>query len=108
MDKISPLKSRIEFPPLVEDYVDSIKGEPIKNNVAFELFGKVLLVVLSKCSFSKTAKFNELSESSVLVLFTNFARYKMGCAKLARKLRKRFDESKSDGAFVTRFTGKEF
>ena len=84
---IRSLKSRQEFHPLVGNYIDKMKCEPLhlKNNTCKELFMVVLKVTISEAKLSKIKKFAEVPENNIFQDFLNFVHYNMGCNYLKKK-----------------------
>ena len=107
------LHSRQEENPLVENYVDLARAEPLhlKNNVAKKMFRKILAGVLSQSKIAKTVKyFRELPDENLFVEFLNHVRTNMNSNVLAKRLKIWFNENrerKQEKLFAFRFCGKE-
>ena len=108
---IKSLKSRQEFVPLVDKYVDKAMAEPLhlKNNVCKEVFMKVWDVVISVAQVNTTIKqFKFIPHDNLLYEFIQFVRKEMKSNKLSKKLKEYWDscrETRSDFSF--RFRGEE-
>ena len=107
------LKCRQEEPPLVLEYIDLAKCEPLhmKNNSVKELFMKILRVVLSQAKIPENIlAFSEIAGDNLFVEFNEFVRTNMNCNYLKKKLITWFNENKlmkKDLEFTFRFRGKE-
>jgi len=102
------LKSRQEFVPLVLNYVDRAKAEPLhlKNNVVKETFLKLLKLACTQSTHRPKA-FKDLHENDFLSTFVEFVRSSMNCNFLCTKLIQWYNESggKLEGDFSFRFRG---
>ena len=105
------LESRQEEKPLVGEYINRAKCEPLhlKNNCVKELFMKVFKICLSQSNLQKCKTYKEIPESSVIVKFLAFVKGEMGCNFLANKIITWYNEScgKTEKEFSFRFRGKE-
>ena len=81
------LHSRQEEIPLLEQYIDLARCEPLhlKNNVVKELFMKVLRVVLAQVNFTGITSFRNLHGENLFVNFIDFVKVDMNCNHLAKK-----------------------
>ncbi|XP_057305419.1 uncharacterized protein LOC130642350 [Hydractinia symbiolongicarpus] len=102
------LQSRQEFEPLVGQYIDRAKAEPLhlKNNVVKEHFIKIFALVYPIGSFKI---FSEIPCNQTFQKFVEFIRSKMNCNFLAKKITTWFNENKKKDqcSFTYRFGGKE-
>jgi len=105
------LKSRQEEIPLVEQYINVAKSEPLhlKNNTTKELFMKIFKIVISYSKVKSFNSFSNIPSDNVFSKFTTHIRYKMGCTFLAKKIATWFNENKGkvETEFSFRFRGKE-
>ena len=105
------LKSRQEFIPLVERYIDCAKAEPLhlKNNVIKERFIFLFKICLAESKFENIKKFIDVPQNSLFFKLVNFTHYIMGCNSLATKIKTWFNENsgKTEKYFSFRFRGKE-
>ena len=108
---IRDMKSRQENVPLMGEFIDEAKCEPLhlKNNVEKELFIKILLVVFASSDLKGTKTFNEVKENTSLSIFCTFVKRDMNCNYLVKKLGTWYNEcgGKLDKNFSFRFRGKE-
>ena len=110
---IATLKSRQEETPLIGEYVDLAKCEPLhmKNNVCKEMFMKIIKIVMSQNSVPTHVKsFKDLPEQNLFLISINFVRSDMNYNYLAKKIITWFNENRdkqSDSEFSFRFRGKE-
>ena len=108
---IRSLKSRQEFVPLVEKYIDKAKAEPLylKNNVCKEMFMKIWDVVISVAQVNTNIKqFKYIPHNNLLYVFVQFVCKDMKSNKLAKKLKEYWSccrETRSEFSF--RFRGEE-
>ena len=107
------LKSRQEEVPLLEQYIDFAKCDPLhlKNNVVKEAFCKVLDIVVMEANLSPDIKmFKDIPEENLLKVFINFVKVEMNSNLLAKKLISWFNENYQrirTTVFDFRFRGKE-
>lgn len=108
---IRGMKSRQEDIPLMGEYIERAKSEPLhlKNNIVKELFLKILLVVIAHSDLKNVKTFNEIKESTPLFIFSCFVKSDMGCNFLITKLKQWYNDNggKVDKNFSFRFRGKE-
>ena len=105
------LKSRQEVKPLLENFIDKAKPEPlhIKNNTVKGVFMKILKIVMGVSNIEKFKSFSDVPEDTLFFQFVLFIKSDMNCNFLAKKLKMWFNESvkHDDKAFTFRFRGKE-
>lgn len=105
------LQSRQEFEPLVGQYIDRAKAEPLhlKNNVVKEHFIKIFALVLAVYPIGSFKIFSEIPCNQTFPKFVEFIRSKMNCNFLAKKIITWFNENKKKDqcSFTYRFRGKE-
>ena len=105
------LKSRQEEVPIIGQYIECAKCEPLylKNNVVKEMFVKLLKIAVSQSKLGISKAFSQISSDVLFVKFVSFIQYDMNCNYLASKIRKWFNENcgKVDRDFTFRFRGKE-
>ena len=109
---IASLKSRQEFVPIVETYVDKAKAEPLhlKNNVVKEQFMKLLKICIAKTNLKGVKSFSEVDVKSLFAMFTEFVRKEMNCNFLSKKVKRWFNDNGGKIVFKDfsfRFRGKE-
>jgi len=110
---IKELKGRQEEVPLLAEFIDKAKCEPLhlKNNTVKELFMKILHCVLTVANIpSSIKKISELPKENLLIFLIGYVSKGMNCNYLGKKLRQWFDESsnwKKEKQFSFRFRGKE-
>jgi len=68
------LKSRQEFEPLIDTFLDRAKAEPLhlKNNTIKEQFMKLLKIAMALTNFGKAKSFNDVCKNTVFVKFAMF------------------------------------
>ena len=83
------LKSRQYKYPLMEEFIDLDKAEPLhlKNNVVKERFMILFKLCVSQCHFSSAKSFKDISNDNLFSKFVNFVRKSMGCNFLAKNLK---------------------
>ena len=105
------LKSRQEFPPVIDNFIDRAKSEPLhlKNNIVKEVFIKLLKVAISQTNLGNVKTFTDLPEDTPLFKFCSYIKSDMSCNYLVNKLGQWFNESggKVEKDFTFRFRGKE-
>ena len=107
------LKSRQEKVPLMEEYIDLARCEPLhlKNNCTKELFMKILDIVISEAKLPSNVKnFKDVPELNIFHQFIVFVKTDMNSNFLAKKLIAWFNEnkeSKQERIFGFRFRGQE-
>ena len=106
------LHSRQEKIPLVQEYVDRAKCEPlhIKNNVVAQLFVRLQKEVLRHSDVMSFKSFNDLPENNLYRHYVSFVKREMNCNQLANKMIAWFNEeylSKNTKDFRFRFRGIE-
>ena len=83
------LKSRQEFVPIIEEYVDLVKCEPLhlKNNCTKELFMKILDIVIAEAKLpSSIQDFKQVPELNIFRQFISFIKSEMNSNFLGKKL----------------------
>ena len=103
------LISRQEFKPLLEEYIDLAKCEPLhlKNNVCQDYFNKVLLQICS-LKLTKVKLFKELPSDDIFCVLVTFVKSTMKLNLLSKKLVAWFNETKrTEKDFSFRFRGEE-
>ena len=104
------LKSRQVEVPLVSEYVNRAKSEPLhlKNNTVKELFLKLMKISYSQSTLT-SKKFKELPLDCLFVMFVAFVKKEMGCNALAKVLITWYNENngKVETEFTFRFRGAE-
>ena len=95
------LKSRQYKYPLVEEFIDLGKEEPLhlKNNVVKERFLILFKLCVSQCHFGSAKSLKEISNDNLLSKFVNFVRKDMGCNS--------GNSDKVEKEFTFRFRGEE-
>lgn len=105
------LKSRQEEIPLVENFIDRAKCEPLhlKNNTVKEMFMKLLRLSYSESNIGNIKTFNQVTEEKLFFKFITFVRYSMGCNSLSSKVIQWVNENngKVEKPFTFRFRGAE-
>ena len=105
------LKSRQYKYPLVEEFIDLAKAEPLhlKNNVVKERFMILFKLFVSQCHFGSAKSFKEITNDNLFSRFVNFVRKEMKCNFLAKKIERWFNDNsgKVEKEFTFRFRGKE-
>ena len=88
------LHSRQEKIPLVKEYVDRAKCEPlhIKNNVVAQIFVKLQKEVLKNSDVRSFKSFNDIPENNLYRRFVSFVKHEMNCNQLANKMQAWFNE----------------
>ncbi len=108
---IRSLKSRQEFQPLVEEYVDRMKCEPLqlKNNTCKDLFMSLLRTVVKEAKIATCKNVGDIPEGNIFLDFLSFVHHSMNCNFLKKKLVQWFDDNSGnvDKDFTFRFRGKE-
>ena len=105
------LKSRQEEVPLLEEYIDRAKAEPlhVKNNTVKELFIKLFKLAKSQSDLKGAKVYSQISDDVLFAKFVFCVHYKMGCNFLSKKIITWFNENngKVEKDFTFRFRGKE-
>ena len=105
------LKSRQEYVPLVDKYIDVAKGEPLhlKNNTTKELFMKIFKICVAESNLNGLKNFNSIPEMELFAKFVQYVKSSMGCNCLATKMIAWFNENMgvTEREFGFRFRGKE-
>ena len=108
---IRSLGSRQEFEPLVQEYVDLMKCEPLhlKNNTCKDLFMSLLKIVFVEAKISSCKNVSDVPEGNIFLDFLEFVHHKMNCNFLKKKLVKWFNDNSGniEKDFSFRFRGKE-
>ena len=108
----STLNSRQEFKPLVREFIDRAKPEPlhIKNNVVANTFKVILKLAAGNNDSQNVKSYQFLPLESLFARFVTCVCNDMHCHLLSKHIIKWFNEernSKSDKDFSFRFRGKE-
>ena len=92
------LKSRQEFIPLVGNFIDVAKAEPLH-----------LKICLAKTNIEKTKCYSEIAKDTLFVKFVEFIHSEMNCNFLSKKIQRWFNDNcgKTEHDFAFRFRGKE-
>ena len=105
------LHSRQEEVPIIGEYIDRVKCEPLhlKNNVVKEMFLKLMKICTGHSNLKNLKSFSEIPENSLFVKFTKFVREEMNSNFLSKKIRIWFNDNKGkvEQDFSFRFRGKE-
>lgn len=105
------LKSRQEELPLVSNYINCAKCEPLhlKNNCIKEVFMKLFKICASQTDFNNAKSFSDIPGNSLFVKFVTHVHDKMYCNFLSKKIRKWYNENsgKTEKGFSFRFRGIE-
>lgn len=105
------LKSRQEFHPLVDSYIDCAKAEPLhlKNNTIKERFMLLFKICVAQSNLTNVKSFSDVQSNSLFSKFESFVHYDMQCNFLATKIKRWFNENcgKVEKEFGFRFRGKE-
>ena len=107
------LESRQEEVPLVGEYIDIARCEPLhlKNNCTKELFMKIFNIVVAESKLPSSIKaFKEIAENNLFHRFLMYVKSDMNSNYLVKKLIAWFNdnkESKKERQFGFRFRGKE-
>lgn len=105
------LKSRQESQPLVDQYINHAKAEPLhlKNNTVKERFMQLLKLCISQSKLQSVKTYREIPVECLFYKFVDFIHYSMSCNFLAKKIKTWFNEScgKVEKDFTFRFRGKE-
>ena len=105
------LKSRQEYQPLVDTYIECAKAEPLhlKNNTIKERFMQLFKLCLSQSNLQNIKSYREVPMESFFGKFVEFIHRNMNCNFLSKKIKTWFNESsgKTEKEFSFRFRGKE-
>ena len=108
---IASIQSRQEEVPLLEQYIDNAKSEPLhlKNNTIKELFMKIFHICTSNSIFNKAKSFENIPKACLFVKFVQAIHDVMCCNGLSKKIKKWYNENNGqiEKAFSFRFRGKE-
>ncbi|KAK2562638.1 hypothetical protein P5673_014329 [Acropora cervicornis] len=107
---ISQQKSRQEFPPLVGNFIDKAKAEPLhlKNNAWQQWNSFVLKYALSRTDLRNCDTVFEVPTNSCFGKYYHCIRFMVIATRLAKKIRKWFaDDRTRNKQLEYRFTGKE-
>ena len=107
---ISQQKSRQEFPPLVGNFIDKAKAEPLhlKNNAWQQWNSFVLKYALSRTDVRNCDTVFEVPTNSCFGKYYHCIRFMVKATRLAKKIRKWFaDDRTRNKQLEYRFTGKE-
>ena len=97
LKNIKDLRSRQEFVPLFEHYIDRAKTDPLhlKNNTVKELVIVLHKLAIGFSNIDKIGCFKLIPEDCVYFKFMQFIRKTMGAGELYSKIKKMFNEQKS-------------
>ena len=107
---ISQQKSRQEFPPLVGNFIDKAKSEPLhlKNNAWQQWNASVLKYALSRSNLGNCQSISDVPTNSCFGKYYHCIRFTVKATRLAKKIRKWFSDDRTKNKLLEyRFTGKE-
>ena len=105
------LKSRQYKQPLVEEFIDFAKAEPLhlKNNVVKERYIILFKICVSQSDFRSVKSFKDIQVDAPFSKFVKFVQKNMGYNFLARKIERWVNDNSGhvEKDFTFRFRGKE-
>ena len=108
---IASLGSRQVSTPLIGNYIDLAKAEPLhlKNNTIKERFMILFKICVSQTNFKGAKSFKDIPVDTLFYKFVDFTRKGMNCNFLAKKIERWFNENsgKFQSEFTFRFRGTE-